>query len=46
MALHGSITDEQAKRFFKIQVGKRTHVIWVSQIQAVYKNGVVYAVQR
>lgn len=46
MALHGTITDEQPKRLFTIQVGKRKHVIWVSQIQSVYKNGVVYAVQR
>ncbi|MBW2730740.1 MAG: hypothetical protein JRH20_00015 [Deltaproteobacteria bacterium] len=42
VVFHGGIASEQKGRFFVIQVGERNHMIWNSQIEAVYRGGNLY----
>jgi len=42
LVLHGTIADEQTGRYFTVTVGTLKHVVWVSQIDSVYKNGKKY----
>lgn len=42
VVFHGAITEELKGRLFVIRVGERTHQVWNSQIQAVYRGGNLY----
>lgn len=42
VVLHGAITTEKPGRYFLIQVGTLSHVIWHSQITSVHKGGTPY----
>jgi hypothetical protein len=46
VVLHGAITAEDVGRYLIIQVGPLKHVVWNSQIQSIFKGGLLYTPPR